>query len=87
MPRVRDLVNRVLEGNTKAAEEALRRALINPRNVLACLELAAKLNREIGSGAEGGLTPLVLIGDVDLEGYRKAARAVGRHRQSDDDGD
>jgi len=79
MPRVRDLANKVLEGNQVAAEEALRRALVNPRTVLPCLDLIAKLNREIGSGAEGGLTPLVLVGDIGIEKYRQAARGRAPH--------
>jgi hypothetical protein len=78
MPKVRDLVNAVLRNNQSDAEEALRRALVNPRHVLAVVELAAKLNREIGAGTgEGGLTPLLIVGDSDaLERYRRAAHAV-----------
>jgi uncharacterized protein DUF5681 len=51
MPRVRDLINAVLEDNVEAVREAYRRAATNPRTVLQCLELAAKLNRELGPGA------------------------------------
>lgn len=51
MPRVRDLVNAVLEDNVEAVREAYRRAATNPKTVLQCLELAAKLNREVGPGA------------------------------------
>jgi hypothetical protein len=51
IPRVRDLVNAVLEDNVEAVREAYRRAATNPRTVLQCLELAAKLNRELGPGA------------------------------------
>ena len=84
MPRVRDLANEVLDGNRDAAKEALRRALVNPRTVQSCLDLIAKLNRELGSAAEGGVTPLVIVGDVGLEKYRQAARAVGRRPEQDD---
>jgi hypothetical protein len=48
MPRVRDLVNAVLEDNVEAVREAYRRAATNPKTVLQCLELAAKLNRSLG---------------------------------------
>lgn len=66
--------------NQPAAEDAVRRALVNPRHVLAVIELAAKLNREIGSGTgEGGLAPLLIVGDHDaVERYRRAARSVPR---------
>jgi hypothetical protein len=68
MPRVRDLVNAVLEDNVEAVREAYRRAATNPRTVLQCLELAAKLNREVGPGAlaigldgtDGHLPPIQL---------------------------
>jgi hypothetical protein len=78
MPKVRDLVNAVLRKNQPAAEEALRRALVNPRHVLAVMELTAKLNREIGAGTgEGGLTPLLIVGDAEaVARYRRAARAA-----------
>jgi uncharacterized protein DUF5681 len=48
VPKVRALVNAVLEGNEAAVQEAYRRAVLNPKTVLQCLELAAKLNREVG---------------------------------------
>jgi len=51
MPRVRDLVNAVLEGNVTEIRDAYRRAVTSPKTVLPCLELAAKLNREVGPGA------------------------------------
>jgi hypothetical protein len=51
MPRVRDLVNAVLGDNVAAVREAYRRAVTNPKTVLPCLELAAKLNKEVGPGA------------------------------------
>jgi hypothetical protein len=51
IPRVRDLVNAVLEDNVEAVREAYRRAATNPKTVLQCLELAAKLNRELGPGS------------------------------------
>jgi hypothetical protein len=51
VPKVRALVNAVLEGNEAAIQEAYRRALLSPKTVLQCLELAAKLNREVGPSA------------------------------------
>jgi len=51
MPRVRDRVNAVLEENVEAVRDAYRRAATNPKTVLQCLELAAKLNREVGPGS------------------------------------
>jgi hypothetical protein len=51
VPKVRALVNAVLEGNEAAIREAYRRAVLNPKTVLQCLELAAKLNREVGPSA------------------------------------
>jgi hypothetical protein len=51
VPKVRALVNAVLEGNEAAIQEVYRRAVLNPRTVLQCLELAAKLNREVGPQA------------------------------------
>ena len=44
IPRVRGLVNAVLAENVEAVREAYRRAATNPKTVLQCLELAAKLN-------------------------------------------
>ena len=51
VPKVRALVNAVLEGNEAAIQEAYRRAVLSPKTVLQCLELAAKLNREVGPSA------------------------------------
>jgi len=51
IPRVRDLVNAVLEHNVEAIREAYRRAVTSQKTVLPCLELAAKLNKEVGPGA------------------------------------
>ena len=51
VPKVRALVNAVLEGNEAAIQEAYRRAVLSPKTVLPCLELAAKLNREVGPSA------------------------------------
>lgn len=45
------MVNAVLHGHDAEIAEALRRTAVNPRSVQAFLELAAKLNREIGPGA------------------------------------
>ena len=67
-PRVRDLVNAVLEDNVEAVRDAYRRAATNPKTVLQCLELAAKLNREVGPGSlpigldgtGGPLPPIIL---------------------------
>jgi hypothetical protein len=58
---VRELVNAVLEGHVEAIREAYRRAVTNPKHVLAGLELAAKLNREVGPGA-------ITLGTEGLEG-------------------
>jgi hypothetical protein len=49
--KVRALVNAVLEGNVEAVREAYRKAATSPKTVLQCLELAAKLNREVGPQA------------------------------------
>jgi hypothetical protein len=51
VPKVRALVNAVLEGNVEAVREAYRKAATSPKTVLQCLELAAKLNREVGPTA------------------------------------
>jgi len=51
VPKVRALVNAVLEGNVEAVREAYRKAATSPKTVLQCLELAAKLNREVGPPA------------------------------------
>jgi uncharacterized protein DUF5681 len=51
VPKVRALVNAVLEGNVEAVREAYRKAATSPKTVLQCLELAAKLNREVGPQA------------------------------------
>jgi Family of unknown function (DUF5681) len=51
VPKVRALVNAVLEGNEAAIQEAYRRAVLSPKTVLQCLELAAKLNREVDASA------------------------------------
>lgn len=81
VPKVRDLVNAVIAGEEAAAEEALRRALASHKTVLQVLELAAKLNREIGPGSEGASGPsLVLIGrDPTIERFRAAAAEVPTH--------
>ena len=50
-PRCGRSVNAVLEGNEAAIQEADRRAVLSPKTVLQCLELAAKLNREVGPTA------------------------------------
>ena len=62
MPRVRDLVNAVLEENVQAVRDAYRRAATNPKTVLQCLELAAKVNRELGPGS----VPIGLDGTGEL---------------------
>ena len=51
IPRVRELVNAVLENNVEAIREAYRRAVTSSKTVLQGLELAAKLNKEVGPGA------------------------------------
>lgn len=51
IPAVRDLVNSVKEGKDQEIRAALERVATSPRTVLAFLDLAAKLNREIGPGA------------------------------------
>ena len=66
IPRVRELVNAVLEHNVAPIREAYRRAVTSPKTVLACLELAAKLNKEVGPGAiaigsEGADGPVKVI--------------------------
>ena len=66
IPRVRELVNAVLEGNVVAIRDAYRRAVTSPKTVLQCLELAAKLNKEVGPGSiavgpEGADGPVKVI--------------------------
>jgi hypothetical protein len=75
MPKVRDLVNAVLADQEKEIAQALKRTALNPKTVLQVLDLAAKLNREIGPGSEGGGWPSVVIlgRDATIERYRKAA--------------
>jgi len=86
MPRVRDLFNRVMEGSTEAAEAALQRALTSPRTVLACLELGAKLNREIGQAAGDGASgaPIVIFASNVQVGKLEAARARALPARAED---
>jgi hypothetical protein len=75
MPKIRDLMNAVLQGNEEAVKAALLRAATNHRSVLSALELAARLNREVGPNSEGATLPaFVLLGrDPTIERYRQAA--------------
>ena len=66
-------------GTSEAAyRAALHRAMTNPRTVLQFTELAAKLNREIGSHAEpmAGRTVIKLITNVDPEKMRRRPLAA-----------
>jgi hypothetical protein len=76
MPRnfIKRLAFAVVEGNEQAVRDALKRAATNPNTVMRVLDLAAKLNREIGSGAEasGGTTIINLKTNVNLLALRAA---------------
>jgi hypothetical protein len=77
LPSVREIVNAVMAGHREEITDALRRAATNTRNVLAFVEMAAKLNKELGPAADGGLTPIVLVAnDMDPELYRRRAAAA-----------
>jgi hypothetical protein len=45
--RMRDLVNQAFMNNRREAEAALAKCFADPRTVLACLELVARLNGEL----------------------------------------
>ena len=80
VPKVRALVNAVLERHEAAIREAYRRAVLNPKTVLQCLELAAKLNREVGPQAlppvENPVAIRLTWGDVGRD--REATTEHGR---------
>jgi hypothetical protein len=61
LPGVRDLVLDFLQGREDAIEAALTRALASPRHVLALLELAARLNQEIGPHGNHGPGPVQIL--------------------------
>jgi hypothetical protein len=44
---MRDLVNQAFMNNRREAEAALAKCFADPRTVLACLELVARLNGEL----------------------------------------
>jgi hypothetical protein len=69
---MRRLALAVVEGNEAAIREALRRAATNPRTVPSVLDLAAKLNGEIGQRAEhdAGVTIINLKTSVNMLALR-----------------
>lgn len=72
---VKSLALAVIEGNEAAIREAVKRAATNPRTVLHVLDLAAKLNREIGHGVDGsaGVTIVNVQTSVNPLALRAAA--------------
>jgi hypothetical protein len=72
---VKKLVLGVISSNVEQVAEALRRAAVSPRSVISVLEHAARLNREIGGGAEGagGATTIVMRTNVDFSRLLAAA--------------
>jgi hypothetical protein len=57
---VKKLVFGVITDNVKQVEKALRRAAVNPKSVIAVIEAAAKLNREIGPMDAAGSAPTII---------------------------
>jgi hypothetical protein len=82
VPKVRALVNAVLEGNGAAIREAYRRAVLSPKTVLPCLELAAKLNREVGPTAlplgDGRIAVIVIQGEGAIDPDELRARVLAQ---------
>ncbi|MGH7390351.1 MAG: DUF5681 domain-containing protein [Candidatus Rokuibacteriota bacterium] len=62
LPRglVKRLVLETLEASAAEAKASYRRMLGSPRTVGQALDLAAKLNKEIGSGAIENMKPVVI---------------------------
>jgi hypothetical protein len=76
---IKKLTLDVLEGGEQRVRAALERAATNPKTVVQVLDLAAKLNKEIGAGAEGGRgeTHFHIHSNVNFMALRAAAhRAV-----------
>jgi hypothetical protein len=54
VPAVRDLMLAVVRGEQATAQRSLVRAIRSPRHVIAFLDLAARLNREVGPHGDQG---------------------------------
>ena len=58
---MKKLVFGVITGNVKQVAKALRSAAVNPKSVVAVLEAAAKLNKEIGTADRAAVAPPPII--------------------------
>ena len=73
---IRKIVFEVLEENLPAYKAALARAASSPRSVISVSDHAAKLNREIGSGADdagGARTTIIFHSNVNFMALKAAA--------------
>ena len=70
-PLARDILHKTILANRAAFEEKLGEVMLTKKGALQVLELLAKLNREIGSRADGAPAVRIVIGgNIPLDGMR-----------------